>query len=109
FPVIFLGIFWKRMNKQGAIASMLIGLISTFSYIYYFKFGGGSPEQWLFGVSPEGIGFVFMFASLAIGMIVAVITPPPPQAVQDMVEDIRVPEQLNLKRTVGRQAGPTTG
>ena len=109
FPVIFLGIFWKRMNKQGAIASMLIGLISTFSYIYYFKFGGGSPEQWLFGVSPEGIGFVFMFASLAIGLIVAVITPPPPQAVQDMVEDIRVPEQLTLKRTVGRQAGPTTG
>ena len=91
FPIIFLGIFWKRMNKEGAIASMLFGLISTFSYISYFKFWGGTPDQWLFGVSPEGIGFVFMWASLAIGWGVAKVTTPPPQDVQDLVEDIRIP------------------
>ncbi|MEL6380313.1 MAG: sodium:solute symporter family protein, partial [Pseudomonadota bacterium] len=67
FPIIFLGIFWKRMNKEGAIASMLTGLITTFGYIYYFKFGGGTADQWLLGVSPEGIGFVFMFLSGAVG------------------------------------------
>lgn len=91
FPIIFLGIFWKRMNKEGAIASMLFGLISTFAYIYYFKFVDTDPANWLFGVSPEGIGFVFMWASLAIGVLVALLTPEPPQDVQDMVEDIRVP------------------
>ncbi|XOV82679.1 MAG: sodium:solute symporter family protein [bacterium] len=91
FPIIFLGIFWKRMNKEGAIAAMLTGLISTFSYIYYFKFGGGTAQQWLFGVSPEGIGFVFMWLALGTGMTVALLTPAPPQDIQDLVEDIRVP------------------
>lgn len=91
FPIIFLGIFWKRMNKEGAISSMLTGLITTFGYIYYFKFGGGTAEQWLFGVSPEGIGFVFMFLSIAVGVIVALATKAPPQDIQDLVEDIRIP------------------
>ncbi|WP_018996013.1 sodium:solute symporter family protein [Hirschia maritima] len=91
FPIIFLGIFWKRMNKEGAIVSMLVGLISTFGYIYFFKFGGGSPEQYLFGVSPEGIGFVFMFLSIIVGVVVSLMTAPPPQDIQDLVEDIRVP------------------
>jgi cation/acetate symporter len=91
FPVIFLGIFWKRMNRQGAIASMLVGLIVTFGYIYHFKFGGGVPEDYLFGVSPEGIGFVVMFLSLAIGIVIALLTPAPPQNIQELVEDIRVP------------------
>ncbi|MEM1114754.1 MAG: cation acetate symporter, partial [Pseudomonadota bacterium] len=93
FPIIFLGIFWRRMNQAGAIAAMLTGLTTTFGYIYYFKFGGGSADQWLFGVSPEGIGFVFMWLSLAVGVIVALATAPPPKAVQDLVEDIRVPGQ----------------
>ena len=91
FPVIFLGIFWKRMNKEGAIASMLTGLISTFAYIYYFKFVDTDPAGWWLGVSPEGIGFVFMFLSLAVGIVIALLTPAPTQAIQDMVEDIRVP------------------
>ncbi|MEL7482652.1 MAG: VC_2705 family sodium/solute symporter, partial [Pseudomonadota bacterium] len=91
FPIIFLGIFWKRMNKEGAIASMLVGLITTFSYIVYFKFGGGAPDQWLFGVSPEGIGFIFMFLSAAVGVAVALATEAPPRDIQDLVEDIRVP------------------
>ena len=91
FPIILLGIFWKRMNKEGAISSMLIGLISTFAYIYYFKFGGGVAADYLFGVSPEGIGFVFMWLSMGVGIIVALMTPAPPQDIQDLVDDIRVP------------------
>jgi cation/acetate symporter len=91
FPIIFLGIFWKRMNKEGAIASMLFGLISTFAYIYYFKFVDPDPTTWFLGVSPEGIGFIFMWFSISIGIIVAMLTPAPPQSIQDLVEDIRVP------------------
>ncbi len=91
FPVIFLGIFWKRMNREGAIASMLTGLITTFSYIVYFKFMGGTPEQWFFGVSPEGIGFIFMGLALIVGVGIALFTPPPPEEIQNLVEDIRVP------------------
>jgi len=91
FPIIFLGIFWKRMNKEGAIGAMLTGLASTFGYIYHFRFGGGTPDQYLFGVSPEGIGFVFMWLALAVGIAIALATKPPPQDIQDLVEDIRVP------------------
>lgn len=91
FPIIFLGIFWKRMNKEGAIASMAFGLVSTFSYIYYFKFVDTDPAHWFLGVSPEGIGFIFMWLSMAIGIVVALVTAPPPQDIQDLVEDIRVP------------------
>jgi len=98
FPIIFLGIFWKRMNKEGAISAMVVGLVTTFSYIYYFKFGGGTADQWWFdfgngGVSPEGIGFVFMWLATAIGVAVSLITPAPPQHIQDLVEDIRIPGQ----------------
>jgi cation/acetate symporter len=91
FPIIFLGIFWKRMTKEGAIAAMLFGLISTFSYIVYFKFGGGTADQYLFGVSPEGIGFVFMWISGSLGIATSLATKAPPQDIQDLVEDIRVP------------------
>nr|WP_321361628.1 sodium:solute symporter family protein [uncultured Hyphomonas sp.] len=91
FPVIVLGIFWKRMNREGAIASMLTGLITTFWYIYHFKFVDTDPSHWWLGVSPEGIGFIFMFLSLAVGVGVALVTAPPPQDIQDLVEDIRVP------------------
>jgi len=91
FPIIFLGIFWKRMNKEGAISAMLFGLISTLSYIIYFKFLGGTQSGWWFGVSPEGIGFLFMWGAMIIGVCVSLATPVPPQSVQDLVEKIRVP------------------
>jgi cation/acetate symporter len=94
FPVILLGIFWKRMNREGAIASMLTGLIPTFAYIWHFKIGAGkaaTAEDWFLGVSPEGIGFVFMIVALAVGVIVSLATKPPPQDIQDLVEDIRIP------------------
>jgi len=93
FPIIFLGIFWKRMNKEGAIAAMLTGIITTSVYIMYFKFMGGTEDGWWFGVSPEGIGFVFMWLSTAIGVVVSLITPAPPQEIQDLVQDIRIPGQ----------------
>jgi cation/acetate symporter len=73
---------------------MLTGLIPTFAYIWHFKLGAGKdagPDQWFLGVSPEGIGFVFMIVSIAVGVAVAMATQPPPQDVQDLVEDIRVP------------------
>lgn len=91
FPIIFLGIFWKRMNKEGAVSAMLFGLVSTLSYIIYFKFLGGTQSGWWFGVSPEGIGFLFMWGAMAIGICVTLITPAPPQHIQDLVEKIRVP------------------
>jgi len=96
FPIIFLGIFWKRMNREGAIAAMLTGLVSTFSYIYYFKFVNTDPLNWWFGVSPEGIGFVFMWVALAVGIIVALATKAPPAHIQNLVEDIRVPGQRRI-------------
>ena len=96
FPVIFLGIFWKRMNKEGAIAAMLVGLITTFSYIYYFKFGGGTSEQWFIGVSPEGIGFVFMWFAAVTGIVVSLLTKAPPQEIQNLVQDIRIPGQRKI-------------
>ncbi|MGJ8560732.1 MAG: sodium:solute symporter family protein [Litorimonas sp.] len=91
FPVIFLGIFWKRMNREGAISAMLTGLVPTFLYICYFSFWGGVSDNWLFGVSPEGIGFVFMWLAVTVGVIVSLLTAPPPQSIQDLVEDIRIP------------------
>ena len=79
------------MNMQGAIAGMLTGLIFTGSYIWYFKYGGGTPEQYLLGISPEGVGTLGMLLNFAVSLIVMQFTPPPPQEVQDIVEDIRIP------------------
>ena len=93
FPVVVLGIFWKRMNKEGAIASMLTGLITTVGYICYFKFMGGVEAGWWFGVSPEGIGFIFMIVAAFTGMIVALLSPAPPIQIQKLVESIRIPRQ----------------
>ncbi len=106
FPIIFLGIFWKRMNKEGAIVSMVFGLVATFAYIYFFKFGGGTPDQYLFGVSPEGIGFIFMFISAILGVVVSLVTAPPPQDIQDLVEDIRVPGTRTAHGSVDADMAP---
>lgn len=113
FPIIFLGIFWKRMNKEGAIASMTTGLVTTFAYIYYFKFGGGTADQWWFnfgsgGVSPEGIGFVFMWLSAAVGIIVALVTKAPPRDIQDLVEDIRIPGTRSAHPIADEGMAPTS-
>lgn len=91
FPVVVLGIFWKRMNKEGAIVSMLTGLITTVGYICYFKFMGGVEAGWWFGISPEGIGFIFMIVAVFTGIIVALLSPAPPIEIQKLVESIRIP------------------
>lgn len=95
FPVIIMGIFSKKINKEGAIAGMLTGLIFTFSYIVYFKFVSpefNNSEHWFLGISPEGIGSLGMVLNFLISGIVSKFTPQPPQDVQDMVESIRIPK-----------------
>ena len=92
FPAIFLGIFVKRVNKEGAIAGMLTGLAFTSAYIAWFKFLGGTPDQYLFGISPEGIGSLGMLLNFAVALGVSYATDPPPEEIQEMVEDIRVPK-----------------
>ncbi len=94
FPVLVLGIFWKRMNREGAIAGMLSGLAFSSSYIVYFKFvnpAANLPEHWLFGISPEGIGAVGMLLNTGVSLLVAALTPPPPPEVQRLVDEIRLP------------------
>lgn len=94
FPVILLGIFYKRMNKEGAIAGMIVGLVFTFSYIVYFKFISpetNTADHWWFGISPEGIGSLGMIMNFTVSLIVCKFTPPPPLDVQQMVENIRIP------------------
>ncbi|MDY6828586.1 MAG: sodium:solute symporter family protein [Pseudomonadota bacterium] len=94
FPVLMFGIFWKRMNREGAISGMLIGLGFTLAYIGYFKFFApelNSPANWWWGVSPEGAGTIGMVLNAAVAVGVALCTPPPPDHIQDFVDDIRVP------------------
>ena len=94
FPAIVLGIFDKRMNKQGAISGMLGGFLFTASYIIYFKLANpalDSAEYWIFGISPEGIGTLGAILNLGIAYTVSGFTPPPPPSVQILVENIRLP------------------
>lgn len=101
FPVILMGIFFKRINKEGAIAGMLTGLLFTYGYIEFFKglflkwagapWGENVPEQWLFGISPEGIGVIGMLLNLVVAITISYLTKPPPERIQELVEHIRVP------------------
>ena len=97
FPAIILGIFHKRMNKEGAIAGMVTGLLITMYYIARFRLhwigdeATATETNWWFGISPEGFGTVGMLVNFTVSLIVSQFTPPPPQVVQDMVEDIRIP------------------
>ena len=94
FPAIVLGIFQKRMNKHGAISGMLTGFILTAAYIIYFKTinpSADNPENWLLGISPEGIGTLGSIANFTVAMTVSKFTPTPPMEVQAIVEDIRLP------------------
>jgi cation/acetate symporter len=89
FPIILLGIFDKRTNREGAIAGMITGLAFTLFYIIGVKFGGMQP--WFFGVSPEGIGTLGMIINFIVTLVVSRLTPPPPPEIQEMVEDLRTP------------------
>ncbi|MCH6234116.1 sodium:solute symporter family protein [Cognataquiflexum rubidum] len=94
FPVIIMGIFSSRMNKEGAIAGMVSGLVFTIVYISYFKFISpelNNVEHWWFGISPEGIGSLGMLINFVVCFVVSKVTPAPPQHVQDMIQEIRIP------------------
>ena len=91
FPTLLLGIFSKRMNKEGAIAGMIAGIGFTFSYIVYFQFMGGTSDQYFLGITPEGIGFIGMLINFGVSFLVSSFTSPPPKNVVEMVEEIHIP------------------
>ena len=95
FPAIILGIFSRRMNREGAIAGMISGIAFTAAYIIYFNYvnpGANTPDNWFLGISPEGIGFVGMLINFAVSVTVSRFNPPPPEEVGRLVENIRVPK-----------------
>jgi len=97
FPIIIMGIFSKRMNREGAVAGMIAGITVTTAYILYFKFGffglvePGTRDRWFLGISPEGFGSVGMLVNFAVALVVSRFFPPPPEDIQNLIEDIRVP------------------
>ena len=100
FPAIVLGIFYKKMNKEGAISGMVVGLLLMLFYMLKFKFGifdggksavAGLQSDWWFGISPEGFGSIAMLVNFAVAYIVCRFTAPPPDEVQEIVENIRIP------------------
>ncbi|WP_419148563.1 sodium:solute symporter family protein [Pseudoalteromonas 'SMAR'] len=95
FPAIIMGIFSKRMNKEGAIAGMITGIGFTAAYIIYFKFVSpelNAPANWLFGISPEGIGIIGMVINFVVAAIVMKLTAETPDEIKLMVEGIRNPK-----------------
>ncbi|WP_299019624.1 sodium:solute symporter family protein [uncultured Photobacterium sp.] len=95
FPAIILGIFYKKMNKEGAIAGMVSGIVFTATYIIYFKFinpAANTPDNWFFGISPEGIGTLGMCLNFVVSIAVNKVTSEVPNDVQEMVESIRYPK-----------------
>ncbi len=94
FPAIILGIFSKRMNKEGAIAGMIVGILLMLFYMMKFKFdwfGSGTKADWWFGISPEGFGTIAMIINFIVSIVISKFTPAPPKEVQEMVENIRIP------------------
>ncbi len=91
FPVIIMGIFSTRMNKEGAIAGMISGMTFTFTYIIYTVFINTDPGIWWFGISPEGIGVLGMLINFTVAFVVSRLTSPPPAHIQELVQDIRMP------------------
>ena len=94
FPAIVMGIFYKRMNKEGAVSGMVTGLLLMLFYMTKFKFGwfgGGTEADWWFGISPEGFGTLAMLVNFMVSLIVCHSTKEPSQEVQDLVENIRIP------------------
>ena len=94
FPALFMGIFVKSMNREGAIAGMVAGLGFTWIYIAWFKFWeptANLTENWWFGISPEGIGFVGMIVNFVVAFTVAQFTAKPPEKVRELVDSIRIP------------------
>ena len=96
FPAIILGIFYKRMNKEGAVAGMVVGISAMVFYMMKYKLGWldetlPDKSEWWFGISPEGFGTIAMLLNFMVSIVVMKFTKAPPQKVQNMVERIRVP------------------
>lgn len=103
FPVIILGIFSKRVNRDGAVAGMITGIVFTAAYIIYFKFidpAANTAENWWLGISPEGIGTVGMVLNFVVAWTVSRFTAPPPAEVQKLVDEIRVPRKAGLAHEI---------
>jgi len=105
FPALMLGIFYKRMNREGAIAGMLAGLGVTLLYVFQHKgilfiestaFLGSFPENWFFGIEPNAFGAVGALVNFAVALGVARMTPAPPEEIQALVEEIRVPHAAGM-------------
>jgi cation/acetate symporter len=101
FPVLMMGIFSKRVNKAGAIAGMLTGIGSTLLYIFLYKgwfFIQGTapladnPEGWMLGINPQSFGAIGAILNFIVAFLVSRATPPPPEHIQQLVEDIRIPK-----------------
>ncbi len=105
FPTLLMGIFSKRVNKYGAVSGMLSGIVFTISYIIYFQFLGGSSSEYLFGITPEGIGFVGMLINFVVTFVVSALTPPPPSEIQQMVAGIHLPgaSDLSMEDSAGSE------
>jgi cation/acetate symporter len=100
FPAIILGIFYKRMNKEGAIAGMIVGIVSMLLYMIKYKLGWfdevlPNKSEWWFGISPEGFGTIAMLLNFIVSIIIMKFTKAPPKEVQDIVEHIRIPNGIN--------------
>ena len=96
FPAIVLGIFYKRMNKEGAISGMIIGISSMLYYMLKSKFGwfgGGNQEDWFIGVSPEGFGTIAMMLNFFVSILVSSLTKEPPNQIKKLVENLRTPDE----------------
>ena len=94
FPAIVLGIFYKRMNKEGAISGMIVGVSLMLFYMLKFKFGlfgGGTNDDWWFGISPEGFGTLAMIVNFIVSLTICHLTTKPPKEIQDLVDQIRIP------------------
>lgn len=95
FPAIVLGIFTKRINRFGAVAGMVSGIVFTASYIWYFTLAPvdmrGTPDQYLFDISPQGIGSIGMLINFAVSITISMLTPKPPKHIEDLVDSVRFP------------------
>jgi len=105
FPALMMGIFNKKMNREGAIIGMLTGLLSTLVYIFWFKgwffvpgteMAANTPANWFMGISPESFGAVGAMLNFAVAYVVSKVTSPPPEHIQHLVEEIRVPRGAGL-------------
>ena len=95
FPAIVMGIFSKRMNKEGAVAGMVIGILLMLFYMTKFKFGwfgGGTEKDWWFGISPEGFGTFAMMVNFVVSLTISRFTPAPDAGIQRLIEEIRNPD-----------------